>query len=349
MKLITNLCITILLFLFSGNLNAQIETEKTKVLILGTHHLNQIKNFQSKMLDNLIIKLDSFKFDAVCIENMPGELLYDIKSRNDSAYINVIESFGGNRLNMAELAQKKLGIGFLEAQQNILGLLEKDTLSDVEHLLLVEYFTTATDIASATLHYQYIQDKSILEKSRLPKQVLKTIDENLNNSDEIYSLALKIANNQMLERIEYIDNFQDEALLLKHFSSFIQDYKSNQELFKDIVNNSPVYIKINELIKRGVEKNDILDLYTFLNSEEYMKQDFEAQWAIWFTTNFPSGSDRARYSLWEMRNLQIAANILETAAFYPGKRILVIIGSSHKSFLEKYLRQVPDIELLGFK
>ena len=263
MKLITNICITILLFLFSGNLNAQIETEKTKVLILGTYHLNQIKNFQSKMLDNLIIKLDSFEFDAVCIENMPGELLYDIKSRNDSAYINVIESFGGDRLNMAELAQKKLGIGFLGAQRNILALLKKDTLSDMEHLLLVEYFTTATDIASATLHYQYIQDKSILEKSRLPEQILKTIDEKMNNSNETYSLALKIANNQRLERIESVDNLQDEALLYKHFSGFIQDYKNNQELFKDIVNR-PVFIKINELLKRGVEKNDLLDLYTFL-------------------------------------------------------------------------------------
>ena len=112
MKSITNLCITILFFLFSGNLNAQIETEKTKILILGTPHLNQIKNFQSKMLDNLIIKLDSFEFDAVCIENMPGELLYDIKSRNDSAYINLIESIGGKRLNMSDLAQKRLVIGF---------------------------------------------------------------------------------------------------------------------------------------------------------------------------------------------------------------------------------------------
>ena len=80
-----------------------------------------------------------------------------------------------------------------------------------------------------------------------------------------------------------------------------------------------------------------------------MKQDFEAQWSVWLKTNFPSGSDRARYSLWEMRNLQISANIVKTSSFYPGKSIIVIIGSSHKSFIEKYLRQVPDIELLEFE
>jgi len=79
-----------------------------------------------------------------------------------------------------------------------------------------------------------------------------------------------------------------------------------------------------------------------------MKQDFEAQWEIWLKTNFPTGTDKARYYLWEMRNLQIAANIIERCSFYPGKKIIVIIGSSHKSFLEKYLKQISDIEILNF-
>jgi pheromone shutdown protein TraB len=85
-----------------------------------------------------------------------------------------------------------------------------------------------------------------------------------------------------------------------------------------------------------------------MNSKEYQKQDYDAQWKIWLNTNFPSGSDRARYALWEMRNLQISANIMKTAAFYPGKKILVIIGASHKSFIEKYLQQANNIRLLDF-
>ena len=89
-------------------------------------------------------------------------------------------------------------------------------------------------------------------------------------------------------------------------------------------------------------------LYEFLNSEEYMEEDYDAQWKIWFETNFPSKSDMARYSLWEMRNLQISANIMDVVARYPNKRILVIIGSSHKSFLEKYLKQIESVNLLSY-
>ena len=47
-----------------------------------------------------------------------------------------------------------------------------------------------------------------------------------------------------------------------------------------------------------------------------------------------------------MLNLQIAANITKVCSFYPGKKVLVVIGASHKSFIEKYLKQNPDIEIL---
>ena len=348
MKLITNLYILILLFLFSVNLNGQIETEKTKVLILGTHHLNQFKDFQPKMLENLITKLDSFEFDAVCIENMAGELLYDIKSREDSAYIYIIEHMASTRLALADTMQVSLGIGFLESELNADSLLSKDSLSDTERVQLIEYLLASTDIYSATLQYKFIKDKSVFNGSNLGQYTIDIIQKYSEYPNEISSLALKLAYNQNLQKLEYIDNLQDEPLLFKHFPSFVQDYTDNQELFKDI-GNAPVFQKVNELVASGIKDEDLLDLYLFMNSSEYQKQDFEAQHVIWLNTKFDSGSDRARYSLWEMRNLQITANILKTCAFYPGKSIIVIIGASHKSFIEKYLKQITDIELLEFK
>ena len=132
MKLLTNLYIAILLLLCSINLNGQIASEKTKVLILGTPHLNQIPNFQPKMLDNLVIKLDSLKFDAVCIENMPGELLYDIESREDSAYTYIVEHIAGLRFALADSMQVNLGIGFVESEKNAKDLLKKWEAGDKE-------------------------------------------------------------------------------------------------------------------------------------------------------------------------------------------------------------------------
>jgi hypothetical protein len=151
-----------------------------------------------------------------------------------------------------------------------------------------------------------------------------------------------------LEKLEYIDNFQDEALLLKHFPEFVDDYMANLEQLQNI-GELPVYQKTDSIGNKGVLENDLVELYLFLNSKDYQTQDYEAQWEIWQKTHFPSKTDRSRYALWEMRNLQIAANIMQVAAHYPGQRILVIIGASHKLFLEKYLKQVPTLKLLKFE
>lgn len=91
-----------------------------------------------------ILKLDTIKFDAICIENMSGELLYDIQSRDDSAFIDLHESFGGNRLSLAKSAQEYYNIEFSDAQNKIAQLLLKETLVDTDHKLLMKYFTANT-------------------------------------------------------------------------------------------------------------------------------------------------------------------------------------------------------------
>ena len=73
------------------------------------------------------------------------------------------------------------------------------------------------------------KDKTVIDKSNLSKEIFKDLISNIDKANEIYLIALKLANNQNLNKIEYIDNFQDEALLLKHFPNFMQEFTANQE------------------------------------------------------------------------------------------------------------------------
>ena len=335
------------LFCLSFSVLAQPHIGKTEVLILGTAHLNQIKDFKPSMLNRLTKRLDSLSFDAVCIENMPAELLYDIRSREDDAFSDVLTYFGGDRLSIADSIQKHLDIGFLDAQKKRNELIDKKQFSDEEHLSLIEYALAAADPVTAALHYTQLEDKKTLQQSKLPRKYYDELISELDNPNEIYSLALRLASIGGLSRLEYIDNFQDEALLFKHFPNFIEEYTNNEVQFQGI-GDLPIFEQSNAILQQCIEKNDLHDYYRFLNSEEYMTQDSQAQWQIWLKTNFPSGADRARYYLWEMRNLEIAANITKVCALYPGKRIVVIIGASHKSFIEKYLNQISNIELMDF-
>lgn len=327
------------------NINAQ---EKTQILILGTQHLSQVKNFNTNLLNTLITDLENYHFDAVCIENMPAQLLYDIQSRNDSAYAELIERWGKERLDLAKSTQQYLKIGFLEAQTKANEIFSGNTLNQGSRKMLIKYLLASCDLASAVLQYQYLMKIKGENTSSFDSKTINKLEYLSNSPNEIYSLAVRLAQKTGLQKIEYIDDFQDEAMLLKYFPVFISDYKNNMELFKN-VSSHPVFLKMDSLLNLGVQNNNLLPLYLFLNSKEFQQQDFEAQWKIWLNTKFPSGSDKARYALWEMRNLKISANIMKTAAFYPGKKILVIIGASHKLFLEKYLQQAPNIRLLEFE
>ncbi len=327
---------------------AQNLTNKTEILVLGTPHLDQIKKFEPPMLKKVIHKLESMNFDVVCIEKMPGQLLYDIKSRNDKAFTDVIEGrWGRIYFNLADTVQEALDISYLNAHRSIVRLLKKKALNQKDRKNLFYNYIATTDLPSAALQYQYIRNKDIFT-SGLDKHLVEVVKEKIKSTGEFYSLALPLAYSQKLDKIIGINDFQDEALLYKYFPEFGKDYQDHIDIFSK-VSISPVYLKMKELTEQGIMTKDLSNLYLFLNSKEYVEQDFEAQWKIWLETDFPSGSDRARYSLWEMRNLLITANILKVASLHPSEKILVIIGSSHKGFIEKYLSQIADIQLVNYQ
>lgn len=159
-----NKIVVLILFVFWFNsLNAQNEIDKTKILILGTPHLSQIDGFAPEMLDNLISKLSEINFDAICIESMPAQLRYDIESRNDSAFADVLSGFGGNRLSLAESSQRYLGITFLQAQEETRKLLIKSDYSDSTRLVLINNLMASADLESANSR-QYSLYISILSR-----------------------------------------------------------------------------------------------------------------------------------------------------------------------------------------
>ena len=333
------------LSLFFIGLNAQ--TKKTEILILGTSHLEQIKGFRPEMINMVIRKLDSFNFEIIGIEKMSGELLNDIQSRKDSAFDGITNGgFGAEYLRLADTVQRVKEIPFLKAEKRINFLLNREVLNEADRKELVFNFIATTDIPSATLQYAYLKDKDDFA-SAFEKQIAKILREKVSSKNEYYSLALRLAQLENLEQLHSVDNFQDEPLLFKYYPEFVEEFQANSDKFSGI-SELPVFKRTDKLVQQGLKDADLSKLFDFLNSDEFGKQDYEAQWKIWLNTNFSSGSDLGRYYLWEMRNLQITSNILRLISRNPGKRILIIIGASHRSFLEKYLGQISGLKLLSY-
>jgi hypothetical protein len=286
--------------------------------------------------------LQTKNIEVVAIEKMPADLLLDIKSRKKEYWQDLYKSFN-QFIEFGQSHQKSLNISFEMAQKRIRELQLKSVISDNDRIVYINSYICIYDLWSATLHYKQLEDKS-----QLSKTVIDRLDKLSSANNEINTLALEVAITSEINQIHYIDNLQDETILINEFPKFMSEYQNNTNSVNELLNQTNFYQEIASMEKEAILNKDLYPLYKFFNSIEYMTKDFEGQWALWFKTNFKSKSDRSRYSLWEMRNLSITANILRVIASNPEKKILVVIGASHKAFIEKYLRQIQDIEILEF-
>ena len=320
--------------------------DTTDILILGTTHLAQLEEFEPEMVAPVIARLDRMAFDAVAIEKVPGELAYDIRSRKDSAYLD--HGLVQVDLALADTVQQLLGVSFLEAEDRVRELLRLDTLTDINRAELFRYFLAITEVPSAALQLHYLQGRAdAVVNSAAERFMRDTVAAEVATRNEYFTLALPVAAHAGLNTLDPIDNLQDAAILDKYFPQFQREFRDIASSIEEIM-TLPAFRIADLLTNLGLDQGDLSELYGYLNSPRYVEQDYAAQWEIWLHTDFPSGADRARYSLWEMRNLQIAANVLRLAVGHPGERIVVIIGASHKDFLEKYLRQVADTRVLSY-
>jgi hypothetical protein len=93
----------------------------------------------------------------------------------------------------------------------------------------------------------------------------------------------------------------------------------------------------------------LLPFYRYLNTPKISRVLVDLECLTYARMNHPSGLDRARLAEWETRNLVMTAYIRSATAMYGGKRVLVIVGCSHKPLFDRYLQQLTDVEVVQFR
>ncbi len=333
--------IVLILSISLSNLNAQ-QIKPTKVLVLGTAHLDAIEGVSEIHLTHLLDTLKNYKFDVIALEQMPPELLLDIKSRPALPW-QELYSYYSKSNEIGQRFQKQNNFTFEIAKNLVDSLSKKSNLNEIERTQLMNASLSMYDLWSASLNYQLLKNKTKLDTA-----IVNVLERCVKSNNELNLIGVNLSKRLNIKRLNYIDNLQDETILSMDFPNFFPDYVASKNEIDKLVSKATIYKEIEQLTVEGIKSKDLLPLYKLLNSEKYAIEDYNGQWELWLKTNFKSKTDRSRYSLWEMRNLQIAANIMRLVANHPEEKILIVIGASHKSFLEKYLKQMPDIELLQF-
>ncbi len=346
----------LIVFPFVGSLKAQsfkaniADSVKTHVMILGTPHLKSLGDqFKPSLLNNLLSMLEHFKPDLICVESIPPYLLEDMERRNDE-FADVINQFAKLRIEYGHKMQQKLNISRQKAEErsNYLYHMIKDESERIEKRTeLVQYLLASYDDISALLQWSYLPETFRSKYQKFPEGFCDYLNNELESSNEIISIGISLARKLDLGRIEHVDDHHDKDIFLKIASNLMAELQDNSEYLA--AQNDSFYVESQKRLEEATQRGDLLPYYIYINSSEYGIKDMEHQWNLWFRTKLQSGLDRTRMALWEVRNLNIASHIRRATAMHPGKRLLVIIGASHKPFLESYLNQVVDIKLVQLK
>jgi hypothetical protein len=103
-----------------------------------------------------------------------------------------------------------------------------------------------------------------------------------------------------------------------------------------------------ERLHASVDSADkALQLFRVLNAPAHARLVYDSDFGPMLGEPSPQGFGRLYVATWERRNLRMASNIREAMANRPGSRTLVIVGASHKGYLEAYLHQMHDVTVVA--
>lgn len=282
------------------------------VFVLGTIHLREFQDqFDVQWLQNVHTALHAWQPTVVCVEKSGSLVMMEaLEQAKDSAELaRLLETHGLFR-DVVERAK---------AAQDMLGLSAR------------EAYTQASRLARAQLPAN--------ERARLAWLHLAAYD-------EVASLAIPLARRLGHDTIRSMESHLESARLISI------DDKALDALSEQMGGPPETIPGLGELLREhksiqasAADSGDLLPLYRFINDSA---PRYEFQWAPLMRADNGFGSDRMRYTGWEIRNARMVENILDATHTLSRERVLVIVGVAHKAILERYLSQSISVALTGF-
>lgn len=310
---------------------------QSEVLVLGSWHTGNFKILEESHLRGTLDLLDRFAPTRIAVESLPPDeiaLLLDRAPRQPAA-AQLLDMFGKHITEAGRAMQSALKVGRLEAEARARELLADagPGMAPDARTELVGHLLASYEYYSAVLQWSYL-DADGRAAAGLPDGVRESLDGRLRSKDEIVTLALAMARRHGLQRLYPIDSHY-EAVRTMEFPEEVMDAVFGDPSIR-AWRERPGGAEVRALPKRAQESGDLLPLLREVNSFP-VQEDDATQWRAWLSMDHPSGLDRFRYAMWELRNARMASGVLDAAASTRPERVLVVVGFSHKSYLDREL------------
>ena len=306
---------------------------RTQILVLGSVHLSELHDFHASSLDGLIARLAAFKPQVITIEAISGEQC-DMASRNAVDF--------GPYCHRPEAAKAATGLDIPAALAKINETLNHwpQTPSPTDRRRLAAYFLAAGDTASAYVQWLQLVPSEQHEGDGLDATLVSTLKGMATTKDEGYQIAARLAARLRLQRVYPVDDHTGDNIQVDDAKAF------GGALEKAWHSDGGVSDESHKHENELKAANDLLPLYRYLNLPSTQQISAHTNVALAMTDNAPERYAQIWVRGWEIRNLRMVSNVMETVRERPGARVLSIIGSSHKPWFENWLAQFQGVEMV---
>lgn len=317
----------------------------TKVMVLGTAHLsNAGEGWDPAVLNLLLDRLAAFGPDVITIENQPGPTAYKLWAYRGVSP-ETAATYAELALEMATTAGLSLDMDMPQAEAALRQTMAKlgDNPAPGERRRLAALFAAAGDPYSALVQWWHLPPPERVAGDGISRRLAAQLDELGQENEEGVLLAVKLAVRLGLQRVYQTDSQEDDVFTPEEADLFAQ------KVFPGLAQSvtADPLVQQRGTVAEMTTPEAVLDAYRRLNDPRIERRLADLEWLGVIDRPTEKDVGRKRMAAWEARNLRMAANIRESAARAPGGKVLVIVGATHKLWLEAYLGMMSDIAIIS--
>ncbi|WP_040308626.1 DUF5694 domain-containing protein [Asticcacaulis biprosthecium] len=326
-----------------GSLKSSVHGPKTQVLVLGTAHLAQIPpgGYQSDMLAPVLDRLAGYAPTLIATEAMSGEAC-QIAATFKVPYADVADTYCERQFAIAALGFKTTGldVAAAAAQANAELATWPANPTPAQRRHLAALFAASGDFGSALVQWLRLPASEAREGDGLSPELVAKLQDLKGNPNEVVQIAAVLAVRLGLDRLYASDDHTADSI---HNAAPEGYGEAIQALWKLPDAYSADY---RTRVSNLKSSDNVLSLFQVLNSPEGQAGVVNGEWKNALAQNSPQLYGRQYVAWWETRNLRIAANLRASFGNQPGGRVLLIIGASHKPYLDAYMHMMHEVEIV---
>lgn len=312
--------------------------QRSQVLVLGTVHLSQLpKDFRREALAPVLDRLAAFKPDVIAIEAISGEGC-DFGARHPTVYADATGAYCKDTVAARKATGMDVPAAIVEMHKLLKSWPAQPTASQRRRMAAV--FLAANERASAVAQWLQLPDSERHASEELAPSLVTLLNTLAAKQNEDYLLGAALAARLGLPRVTAMDDHTGDNMDVTDDKVFWETVAQAWNVAADQA--KPIRQREAEL-KTGA---DFLPLYRYINRHDVQQVTSAVDFGAALKDKSPQQYGRMYVAGWETRNLRMAANIQASFREKPGAKVLVIVGATHKPWLERVLGMAQGVDIV---